>query len=392
MDSSAANQFSKQTSERVERVYAFASRVFVWGLFFGTLYLLRSFFLLIFLTFVFSYIQAHGEHRLEQRIPNRTLRVVLVGILFLCTLIAVGLFVVPRVVDQAKLFADRHNEYFAALDSRLLDLGERYSMVQQLLDDLDLPNGESAAAAAPAPSPSLALLQRLLGLGAAYEPRENIQQIVELTRNIGAPLLAIGSAFMLSLLFSFLIILDLPRLRQSVQSLEYTKLGFIYSEVAGSIRDFAAVLGRAFEAQLVIALANTFLTAGVIWVLGLQKSIAFLCLIVFFCSFIPVAGVFISSIPICLLALQKSGFTGVFMAVALIWIIHIIEAYVLNPRIFGDKLKINPVLVLIILTVAGKLFHVWGLLLSLPIYTYVFGHAIKEKELESASEVPDPVG
>ena len=121
------------------------------------------------------------------------------------------------------------------------------------------------------------------------------------------------------------------------------------------------------------------LTAGVIYVLGVQKSIAFLCLIVFFCSFIPVAGVFISSVPICLLALQKSGFTGLVLGAFLIWGIHVVEAYILNPKIYGEKLKINPVLVLIILTIAGKLFNVWGLLLSLPIYTYVFGHAIKEE-------------
>ena len=60
---------------------------------------------------------------------------------------------------------------------------------------------------------------------------------------------------------------------------------------------------------------------------------------------------------------------------------HVVEAYILNPKIYGEKLKINPVLVLIILTVSGKLFGVWGLLLSLPIYTYVFGHAIKEEML-----------
>ncbi len=389
MESTVSRQSNTPKPDRWDRVYSLASRIFVWGLFFGTLYLLRSFFLLIFLTFVFSYIQSHGAHKLEHRIKHRTLRVTIVGLLFLSTLISVGLFIVPRVVDQAKLFADRHTEYLGSLDAQLLDFVEKYPIAQPLIsvpaseefevDDQDRPLVSSEK------SVTLLLLQRSLGIDGASASKENVDQVVGLLRNIGEPLLSIGSALLLSMMFSFLIILDLPRLRQSMVSLADTKLGFIYKEVAGSIVEFASVLGRAFEAQLVIALANTVLTAGAIYLLGLQKSIAFLSLIVFFCSFIPVAGVFISSVPICLLAMQKAGFALVLGAVALIWIVHIIEAYVLNPRIYGDKLKINPVLVLIILTVAGKLFGVWGLLLSLPIYTYVFGHAIKDKESEGVT-------
>jgi predicted PurR-regulated permease PerM len=87
--------------------------------------------------------------------------------------------------------------------------------------------------------------------------------------------------------------------------------------------------------------------------------------------------VFISSVPICLIVLQESGFHMVAFAALAIWLIHLIEAYILNPRIFGRHLRINPVLVLIILTVSGKLFGVWGLVLGVPVCSYIFGHAIR---------------
>jgi predicted PurR-regulated permease PerM len=42
-------------------------------------------------------------------------------------------------------------------------------------------------------------------------------------------------------------------------------------------------------------------------------------------------------------------------------------------------MRINPVIVLIILTVGGKLFQLWGLILGVPVCTYIFGHAIQIK-------------
>ncbi|MDA1222341.1 MAG: AI-2E family transporter, partial [Planctomycetota bacterium] len=159
-----------------------------------------------------------------------------------------------------------------------------------------------------------------------------------------------------------------------------TKVGFIYTEAADNIRDFGRMLGRALEAQLLIALCNTALTALGLWFLGLTANLVFISTIVFFCSFIPVAGVFLSSAPICLEALSQEGFGLMLAAVAMILIVHFIEAYFLNPKIFGHKLHMNAVLVLIVLTIAGKLVGVWGLILGLPIVNYLFGHAIRYRE------------
>ena len=89
------------------------------------------------------------------------------------------------------------------------------------------------------------------------------------------------------------------------------------------------------------------------------------------------AGVFISSIPICLIAIQNSGLDLVLMSIALITVVHLVEGYVLNPRIYGSRMHLNPVIVLMILTIGGELFHVWGFILGVPVATYIFGHAIR---------------
>jgi len=150
------------------------------------------------------------------------------------------------------------------------------------------------------------------------------------------------------------------------------------------------VLGKALEAQLIIAIINSLLTAVGISLLGLGQHLAFLTVIVFFCSFFPVIGVFISSLPICLVALQTSGLQTMLLSIVLITVIHLIEGYILNPRIYGSYMRINSVIILIILTVGGKLFGFWGLILGVPVCTYIFGHAIRYKQGSAAPALQPP--
>ena len=358
------------------RIFALGTRVLVWGLFFLTLYILRSFFLLIFLTFVFAYIQSNGVNKLRGRFRSRAVASVFVATLFLSVLIAVGLFLVPRVQNQAKVFVGQFGNYSSVADRHVRNFANRYQIFGRLFPAIKQVEPSSSKEGKLSSSPTAALIIQLLGMTGE---KQSMKEALDAVGGIGQRLVSVVSAFLLALLFSFLIVLDLPKLTKSVLELRYTKVGFIYDEVAESVRDFAKVLGRAIEAQLFVAIFNTIFTAVGLILLGLGKHISFLSVIVFFCSFIPVAGVFISSVPICLMALEASGFKLLFIAIAMITVIHMLEAYVLNPKIYGSHLRMNPVVVLIILTIGGKLFHVWGLILGVPVCRYIFGHAIREK-------------
>ena len=76
----------------------------------------------------------------------------------------------------------------------------------------------------------------------------------------------------------------------------------------------------------------------------------------------------------------------VLLAVALITVIHILEAYVLNPRIYGARLRMNAVLTLIILTLCGKLFGPWGFILGIPVFNYIFSFAIRYRLKNHSSD------
>lgn len=362
-------------------VFQIITRFLAWGSLFSILYILRSFFLLIFFTFVFAYIQTSGIAYLEKLIKNRALRVIFVAAILLSILIAVGIFLVPKVKKQTEIFIGQFPNYIIRVDREIFELANKYPFLKEAIPELkkeDLsPQTEDSKKLKN--SPTASLFQQFLGLGEDAGAFKNVNQIIDTLGEISSRIAAITSAFLLSLLFSFLIVLDLPRLSKSVAEIEHTKLRFIYTEVADTINSFSQVLGRALEAQFLIAIANSILTAIGIYLLGLGENVAFLSVIVFFCSFIPVMGIFISSAPICLIALQTSGLQIMILAIILIIVIHLIEGYILNPRIYGSYMRINPVIVLIILTIGGKLFHFWGLLLGVPVCTYIFGYAIQTK-------------
>lgn len=392
-----------------DRIFSLATRTFVWGLLLAVLYLLRPFLLLIFLTFVFAYIQAHGVDGLAHRIKNRVVRVVIVGLVVLGTLFATGFTLVPQVQEQANTFLKNKDRYIEDADNQLDKSLRQYpsfyaSLAKHQREGFDtsafgprapgmiprqiLPPDEPDKVEQPGTKPSNEQTKPIEPL--QEKPPEKLHIVRDFIASLGESLaknpleivqsgLGYASSFLLSLLFSFLIVLDLSKLKAAIQGLSRTKIGFIYDEVADNIAGFGRVLGRALEAQLLIAIVNTILTAIGVWMMGLE-NILVLSTIVFFCSFIPVVGTFISSTPICLLALQSGGVGSMMIGVGLICVIHALETYVLNPQIYGHHMHMNPVLVLIVLTIGGKLFGVWGLVLGIPIVNYVFRHAIRRPE------------
>ncbi len=177
----------------------------------------------------------------------------------------------------------------------------------------------------------------------------------------------------LALLFSFLILIDITKLGKQMQSLEYSRLRDFYLEAAQPVARFGYVIGRGIQAQAMIATVNTVLTLTGLLLLSIP-SVMLLGLIVFICGFIPVLGTFISTVPIALVALNAGGLQLALGILVVIVIVHALEAYLLNPLIYGRHFKLNPVLVLMILFVGYHLFGIWGVLLGVPVTQYFLHH------------------
>jgi len=351
----------------VEKYPQFA-KIAVWILFFLLLYWMRSFFLLIFLTFIFAFLQYSIGEKLQNKIKNRTVRTCLIGLVLLLLISGTIYFLVTEVKIQTKLFLHNFDSYIVAVDKQINSLSESFPTFNQILMDTKLfalQEGSNEK------SPTMLMLHYFFDLPST-EGVGNIKKNLTTVLLYSGKMIGVATSFLLSLLFSFLIILDFHRLASSFAKLEKSRMGFVFREVKPGIMQFSGLLGKAFEAQFFIAVLNSVLTGIGLWLLGIGKYSAFLITTVFLCSFVPIVGVFMSSVPICMVSLQDNGLFQMFLAIALIVVIHAIEAYILNPRIYGSHMRMNPVVVLGILTIFGKLFGVWGLILGVPLCTWFF--------------------
>ena len=327
-------------------------RVIIWTAFFIVLYLVRELFALVFLTFILCFIFNNLIQWLSEHTRvRRRLWTVIIYLLFVAVVTYLLSIVGPRVGREATHFIRQLPESMSNFHDFLDNVARKQPNIYPLIRSLK----ESLS------------LESLVGIDKQALASFLFASFNEITHYT--------SYFLLGILFSFMILLDFPNLKEKTRALENTRLQAVYEEMAGGVARFALVVGAAFQAQILIAVVNTSLTAFGLWAMGIPQ-IALLSTVVFFAGLIPVLGVFISSVPIILLAFNSGGLGLTGSAVVMIIIVHSIEAYILNPNIVSAIFKINPVLTLIILYIGHSLFGLWGLLLGVPAAVFLYRSAI----------------
>ena len=389
-------------------------RIVIWVILFGLLWLLRDFFGVVLLSFVLAIVAAPladiGTRRL--RLPH-WLALTLVYLLFLVVLASFVRFVVPSVASEVNRMIgnlpatessvieakNRLVRSYPTLrqplngflrsalpDERVANIESQLTAERQRLGVTDEQIAASANATEP-PSGVLAdyfsrqdqLYVNELMAGQFQHVRDYAPAVINMMYRATATTL-------LGLLFSFLILIDLKRLTRFIEGLRNSRVGDFYAEAAEPVARFGLVLGRAIEAQAVIAVVNTALTLVLMLLLGIPL-VAMLSVIVFACSFLPVIGVVASTAPIVLVALNAGGLGLSVTAVWTLIVLHAAEAYLLYPYIYGRHLKLNPVLTVIILYVAYHAFGLWGMLLGVPVARY-FIHDVIGLGLEDEPVAP----
>jgi predicted PurR-regulated permease PerM len=372
-------------------------RVVIWVILFLLLWALRDFFAIVFLTFVLAIVAAPlaeiGQRRL--RLPHWA-SVTVVYVIFLVVFGTFVRFVVPSVVSELGRMIQNLPQTEATLIELKDGLVRSYPALREpingfvrsaLADDrlafvelelsrerarLGITDAHLAATADSAAPPTGVMAeyynrQDQLLLGAWIDVQS--LRVRQYAPTVTIMLYRATATLLLAMLFSYLILIDLNRLKAGIGRLRTSRVGDFYEEAAPPIARFGMLLGRAIEAQAAIAVINTVLTLIGLLLLDIPL-VAMLSVIVFVCSFVPVLGVFISTTPIVLVALNAGGPGLSLAAILLVIAIHAIEAYVLNPIIYGRHMKLNPVLALIILYVGYHAFGLWGMLLGVPVARY----------------------
>jgi len=359
----------------------------MWGSLIGILYLLRHLFPLFFLTFVLSYICNTAVKALERRLPNRRVRVALVFSLLLLLLAGVTVLVVPRLITEA-----------ASLARQIITSeAEQGDIAQGEPSDQERPHARSVVTQELTRALDDGLV-RLVGIDTQESFRHTelyeaiIDNIESTIGSLGPAIRAglqkfvsgafnVGTQFIVSVIISLLVLWDLPSIGSRLSRFADGRTADIYAEIAPGARAFGMVMGRAFEAQTVIAIVNTVLSCIGFWILDLP-ALALLGAIVFFCSYIPIFGMIMSTVPAALLAFRTQGFSAVLWVVMIVVIIHAIEAYGINPLVYGKHLKLHPIMIIVILLIGEHVFGLWGLLLGVPVSAFVLKYVIEGAEWE----------
>lgn len=156
----------------------------------------------------------------------------------------------------------------------------------------------------------------------------------------------------------------------------YTEYEIIFSKIANGF-------WMIFKAQSIISFVNTVLTVFWLYVISfLHWWDAFpyvftLAILVFIFWFIPVLWIFLSSIPILTIGFPYWWMTVIFEIILMISVIHLIEAYYLNPRIVSSYMEMPISLTFVVLIISEQLFWFVWMLIWMPVF-YIILDILKD--------------
>ena len=196
--------------------------------------------------------------------------------------------------------------------------------------------------------------------------RTGLSVVVKYITNIGN----MGVTFFLSLILSFFFTVEDRQMRRFSHRFLTSTFGWFFQDVDFFARKFVNSFGVVLEAQFMIAIVNTVITLIFMAFMHMPQLIS-LGLMIFLLSLIPVAGVIISLLPLSLIAYSVGGWQYVVYMVIMIAIVHVLEAYVLNPKFMASRTEIPVFYTFVVLLVSERLFGVWGLIVGVPIFNFI---------------------
>lgn len=354
-------------------------KMVLWAIVIGLFYLLKSFFLLIFETFLITYSTRIVIRWAVKRLNiNYRFATVVVFVLFVTLLSAVSGWIAPKLILETNRIV---KDFTGSGDQQLREKINCFveNMVKKVV-------GEEKAQGI-IQSAEYVVMMETIKTESTLAFKSALPRVLETLIHLVKLCWEIFFTLILAIIFSFILVIDWQRIANAIKALENSRIRSFYIGAAPHLVAFADVLGKALTAQAIIASCNTLLTAAGIWFFEVP-NIALIMTIVFLCGFIPILGTFISSIPIVIFGIQVGGFLLVVKLIILIAIVHAFEAYILNPKITGNVLHVHPILVLVLLLIGERFFGVWGMVAGVPIGYYIISVLTKKEENVFAA---DPV-
>jgi len=179
---------------------------------------------------------------------------------------------------------------------------------------------------------------------------------------VAQSVVAAVAAFLLASILVLYLLIEAAPTYQWVRGFVPTALRERFDRTACEARDVASAYIVANFVTSVLAFLYTFAWLAL---LGIPATLV-LAVLAFVCDFVPVVGFFIACAPAVVMAATKSGALALAM-IPIYGAYHFIENYLIGPKIYGGRLRLSTVAVLIAFAIGAELGGVVGALLAMPI-------------------------
>ncbi|GIL91430.1 hypothetical protein Vretimale_17819 [Volvox reticuliferus] len=360
----------------------------IWGTVAALAYQLHDFAGMVLGTFIVTFIGnsfvegAHTAPLVQSLLPKPTVRRQVLVLLYFLMILGVftllGVLTIPDIAREGADFVNRlqSDNIWVILVEKM-----RHGVGDQVMNSLEkavylATSNDIAVAAVSEPQVWSAERSTQLGLAVSSMLKGYTNTAAKYTAVFLKSVAKFSLQALVSLILGFLFVWDMPTISRGISTLRHSRLAPVFNEVAPVLTVFGQLFGKALQVQAQIAVVNTALTAAGMWLLAIP-GIGLLSLFVFLCSFIPIMGCIISTIPIGFVALTEYGFVKLAMVIIMVALVHFVEAYALNPAIYSAHLKLHPLMVLSVLLVAEHNLGVWGLLLAVPSTVFALDYLIR---------------
>lgn len=175
--------------------------------------------------------------------------------------------------------------------------------------------------------------------------------------------LEVVTGTVLAIIVTFFLLKDGRRLLDALQAR-------LPDEHAGKLETGTGV-GRRILAQYIrgiaiIGLFDAALIAVALWIVGAPLVVP-LAVIVFFGAFIPLVGAFVSGLLATAVALVNGGVTDGLIILAVVVGVQQFEGDVIMPLVYGQTLRLHPLVILLGVTAGGIAFGLVGAFLAVPL-------------------------
>lgn len=302
----------------------------------GLLYLMRAMLSTILLTFIFTYIVVKWIRLLQHWIPKLpTLLIVLVtyAVLIAAVYFAVTKYL-PLLINEIIKMVNSVLKFYQSQDGSWL--------LKQINHYI---------------SQSTITTQLKHGINLAFSTLTSVTQM--------------AITFLMSFILSFFYVIELKQMYSFSKLFLTSELfSWLFEDIYFFGNKFVNTFGVVLEAQFFIALCNTALTTICLLFMHMPQILA-LALMVFILSLVPVAGVIISLIPLSMVGYSVGGIRDVIYIIIMVIAIHALESYVLNPKFMSSRTELPIFYTFVVLMVSEKLFGTWGLIVGVPIFTFL---------------------